>query len=138
MRLSSAVSIFCVLALFIQGCSIDQSSTDLAIIHAPVTDPVTPTVNQSIILTAEVENLSGDYSSTTVVAIRIDGQEILRLPLNAMAGGSSRQITTAFTIPTVGAHSVAVIVDPDQQINDASRDNNVFIFSITVGSIVAG
>ena len=119
--------------MFIQGCSGGQSSTDLAIIHPPVTDPATPTVNQPIILTAEVNNLSGDYSSTTVVAIRLDGQEIVRLPLDAMTGGSSQQVTTSFTVSTVGAHTVAVIVDPEEKMNDHQRSNNTFIISLIAG-----
>jgi hypothetical protein len=120
------------------GCSSDQTLTDLAILHTPATDPLTPTANQPILLTATVTNRDGDWSSTTTVAIRVDGVVVARVPLDAIPGRGTQQITASFSIATTGAHSIAVIVDPDQQLNDEQWSNNTAIFSLSVGIATSG
>ena len=131
--LGGAVCIFA-LGLGLSGCS-DNSSTDLAITRVPQTDPISPTVNQQIVMTFVVDNKSGDYSPSTTAAIRVDGSQVLSIPIDPIAGNSSRQIATSFSIGSAGAHSVSVVIDPSQTANDSNRDNNTFIFSVIVSLI---
>lgn len=131
---SSIFSVFfaILVSLGVMSCA-DHSTTDLAINQPPVTDPIAPTVNQSILLTAQVLNLSGSFSSVTLAAVRVDGVEVVRLPIDALGGGESQTLSTAFRISTSGTHSIAVVIDPDEVLNDDHRSNNTFIFSISVG-----
>ena len=110
----------------------DHTQIDVSV--GPVTtNPQTPVVNQPILLTAEIDNRSGSYSSQTVASVVVDGVEVVRLSVDAIAGGGSRQVSTAFSIPTTGAHSVSVIIDPDQSTSDPDSNNNISTFSLIVG-----
>ena len=127
----SRLLILSLLVTVVCGCS-DDTQIDVAV--GPVTtNPVTPVVNQPILLTAEIDNRSGSYSSQTVAAVVVDGVVVVRVPVDAIAGGGSRQVSTSFSIPTTGAHSVSVIIDPDQSTSDPDRNNNISTFSLIVG-----
>jgi len=119
-------------SLLITGCpNHGDGSVDLAIFRTPQTDPVLPVVNQQITMIFVVDNLSGNYSPATTATVSVDGVKIVSLPINAIPGGASIQITTSFTLASTGAHSIAIMVDPDQTTNDDNRNNNTFIMSIT-------
>ena len=101
-------------------------------------DPQHPQPNQMVLLTIVVENRSGDYSSATSLVVRVDGQVVVSVPIDPMAGGASRQLVTSFSCAQPGAHSVALVIDPDQSTEDPDWNNNVFVFSLQVAGSGAG
>ena len=127
------------ICLLMAGCPEDSEiSSDLAITAPPQIDPLTPVIDQTVLLAAVVRNLDGNYASVSQVAVRIDGVEVARLNVDAIAPRETRTVTTSLRFSTAGTHSVALIADPDQRLNDSDRSNNTFILTVTVAVPVNG
>jgi CARDB len=126
--------VLALISVFLASSCADHQGVDLALGSSVQLDPQLPVANQRVLLTIVAENRSGDYSSATSMAVRIDGATVVTVPIDPLAGGESRQIATSFSCGQSGAHSVAVILDPDQSTDDPDRNKNVLVFSPLVGS----
>ncbi len=116
----------------------EHQGADLAVRPPAYVDPQSPQTNQMVLLTIVVENRSGDYSAATSLAVRVDGMVVVTVPIDPVADGASRQLVTSFSCGQPGAHSVALVIDPDQATEDPDRNNNVFVFSLLVTGSGAG
>ena len=125
--------------LGITGCPEDSEVTsDVAITDAPQIDPLMPQVNQAVLLTAVVRNRDGNYTPRSEVAVRVDGVEVARQHIDAISPRESQSFTMSLRFSTAGTHSVALIIDPDERLNDTDRSNNTHIFTVTVTLPVSG
>ena len=78
----SRLLVLSLLVAVVCACS-DDTQIDVAVGHV-TTNPVTPVVNQPILLTAEIDNRSGSYSSQTVAAVVVDGVVVVRVSVDAI------------------------------------------------------
>ena len=92
-----------------------------------------PTVNQNIMITAEVKNIGGlDVSNLTVAFYDDDnliGEGTIRY-IQGKGGAATTSLDHAFA--NEGYHTIKVLVDPYHNVSEADEDNNLYSEDIFV------
>ena len=119
-----------------------RTGPDLAVRQSDYS-PITVIVNQPFTINGTIYNLGQTAASGFAFAAYLDGNrsaQLGRLDNLALTAGQTRNVTLSLTgIGTSGAHTVMLVVDPDNVVNEgAAKANNFANVTVTVQPTPSG
>ncbi len=117
---------------------VDLSVADDSILVSPGE----PTLQDTVQVSALVQNLGSQASSPALVAFHdgdpeAGGPIIGTVSIDAIPPFSSRSAQVAWPVSSAGIHALHVVVDPDDQVEEADEQNNQASLQVTVEDGVA-
>jgi len=95
----------------------------------------TPLVNQTITITAIVQNIGGIEASNVLVSFYHEDELIGNATILNIAGkGGTATASLSYAFTTEGWHKICVFADSDNTITEADEENNIYCESIYVHS----
>lgn len=89
-------------------------------------NPPAPKIGDAVTIHVIVQN-KGDQTASNIVARAFEGDTVIGSQLVPLLSGNS-QTSVSFAYDTTGkngAHAIKIVIDPDNQIIELSKDNNV-------------
>lgn len=90
--------------------------------YAPVLG--NPKPNQEVYLVCEFHNQGGNLKGSWRVSWQVDGKEVYTTRFADIEAGGKRNPGARYIIPASGMHRFECVLDPDNQISEASKANN--------------
>ncbi|AEH06474.1 CARDB domain-containing protein [Methanothermococcus okinawensis] len=88
--------------------------------------------NHTYNITALVINTGTNDSGAFNVSLKIDGNTINKTTINSLTKGSSKLVSFLWTPNTTGAHTIEIVADSGNNIDELSENNNKISKQITV------
>ncbi|HRR99552.1 MAG TPA: CARDB domain-containing protein, partial [Candidatus Sumerlaeia bacterium] len=132
-KLRNILCIFAALAgvLFISSAAVAQSLPDLTVTNATYT-PANPNTSDEIILSITVRNQGKAIAENIFVSIFVDNEEFDYYFIPDLEPGESSTDEIELWDLTAGRRTIRVEIDPDNEISESNKKNNIHTFYMTV------
>ena len=116
--------------------TVDVSRPDLTVTRTS-TSPSPPTVGQSTIVTATIDNVGGIDAGSTAVDLLVNGS-VVGTNSTTVTAGSSSTVTFSWTPSTSGKRNLTIVSDAKGVVTELSESNNASTKIVNVASDGSG
>jgi hypothetical protein len=104
---------------------------DLTIISADYS-PKPASVQQQVNISAQIANIGNWTSPIANVTLYINGNAVQTAQISGLNPNETATITLAWTPNATGSYTAAVVVDPENAIDEINEDNNAYNLTVEV------